>query len=139
MMTKLKVLKRVDFTYFIGAGVSLVFFNLAMLFYKGSGLLMIFSVVALFTYAGVLIRGIIDRKSWGKTQRQLRISAFVGFTSLFIIFAIDSILLLTRSLDLSKDTIKNILIVGGISIVLLYVVLYSLWFRKITYQERADS
>jgi hypothetical protein len=139
MMAKLKFSERVDFTYIIGAGISLIFFNLSMLFYKGSGYPMMFSLVSLFSYAGVIIRGIIDRNSWGKTQKQLKISAFVGFISLFIIFSIESVSLLTQSFELSKDTIKYIIIFGGIGIILLYIILYTLWFRKMTYQESTDS
>jgi hypothetical protein len=139
MMAKLKFSERVDFTYIVGAAISLVFFNLSMLFYKESGYPMIFSLVSLFSYAGVLIRGIIDRNSWGKTQRQLKISAFVGFISIFIIFSIESILLLTQSFELSKNAVKTIIIYGGIGIILLYIVLYTLWFRKVTYQESTDS
>jgi hypothetical protein len=138
-MKKLKFSERVDFTYIVGAGVSLILFNIAMFFYNGSGLPMIFSLVSLFAYIGVLIRGRIDRDSWGKTERQMKVSAFVGFTSIFIIFSVESVLLLTRSFELSKGEIKNILICGGVGIVLLYIFFYILWFRKITYHELGNS
>jgi len=138
-MEKSKISKRVDFTYFIGAGISLISFNITIFFHKESGLPMIFSLVCLFTYAGVLIRGIFDRGTWGKTQRQMKISAFVGYTSAFIIFSVESVLLLTQSFELSKNVISNSLIYGGVGIVLLYIFLYTYWFRKIIYRELGDS
>ena len=138
-MAKLKFSERVDFTYIIGAGVSLILFNIAVFLYRETGLPMIFALVSVFTYMGVIIRGIIDRDSWGKTPRKMKISAFVGFTSIFIIFSIEAVILLNRSFELSKDKIKSILIYGGVGIVLLYIFLYLLWFRKMTYREHRDS
>jgi hypothetical protein len=138
-MGKLKFINRVDFTYILGAGISLVSFNLAMFLYKESGLPMIFSLVCLLTYTGVIIRGIIDRPSWGKTQKQMKISAFVGFTSLFIIFSIQSFMLLTYSSTLTTEEIRSSSIYGAIGIILLYILLYILWFRKLSFQDLEDK
>jgi len=138
-MKRIKFSERVDFTYFIGAGISLILFNITMFYYKKSGLPMVFSLVSFLTYLGVLIRGILDRASWGKTQRQMKISAFIGFTSIFIIFSIESILILTLSLELLKNQIRDILICGGVGIIILYILFYSFWFRKVTYHEIENS
>ena len=138
-MKRIKFSKRVDFTYFIGAGISLVLLNMTMFYYKNAGLPMIFALVSFLTYCGVIIRGILDRKSWGKTPIQIKISAFVGFTSIFIIPSIESVLLLTRSFELSKNEIKNIILYGGTGIILLYLFFYLFWFRKLTYVEYENS
>jgi hypothetical protein len=138
-MKRIKFSKRVDFTYFIGAGISLILLNIAMFYYKNSGLPMIFSLISFLTYCGVIIRGILDRKSWGKTPMQIKVSAFIGFTSIFFISSIESVLLLTRSFELSKNEIKSILLYGGTGIILLYLLLYIFWFRKLTYLENENS
>ena len=138
-MIKSKLSDRVDFTYLIGAIVSLILFNLTMAFYKGAGLPMIFSMVCFFSYTGVIIRGLVDPGSWGKTQRQKKVSAFVGFTSIFVIFSIESVLLLTQSFKLPGEETTNIFVFGGFGITLLYILIYTLWFRKITYQELENS
>lgn len=138
-MSKLKLSERVDFTYFIGACISFNLFIITLVFNKGSGLPMIFSLVSFCTYIGVLIRGIIDRDSWGKTQRQMKISSFVGFTSIFVIFSIESVLLLTRSFELSKDEVVDFIIYGGIGLVILFIFLYAVWFRKLKYDNIGES
>lgn len=137
-MAKLKLSERVDFTYFIGVGISLILFNITLFFHKDSGLPMIFALVSLCTYIGVLIRGIIDRDSWGKTQKQMKISAFVGFVSIFLIFSIECVLLITRSFELSKGDVKNFFIFGGIGVFVLFIVLYAVWFRKISYGKLSE-
>jgi len=132
-MTKYNFTERVDFTYFIGFGESLILFNLSMFFYNKYGLPMILSLVCLFTYVGVLIRGMIDQESWGKTEKQKRISAYIGFNSMFAIFLVIFILMLFHNFNFTQDTIKNILMYGGTCVIVLYTLLFILWFRKLTF------
>jgi hypothetical protein len=133
-MTTKKFSERVDFTYFIGAGVSLILINTAIFFYNNTGSPMIFALVSFFTYVGVLVRGLIDHKTWGKTQNQMKISAFIGFASIFVIFSIDAVLLLTKCFNLSNAVLKSIYIFGGISLCLLFIFLYTFWFRNLKYE-----
>ncbi|HUW93726.1 MAG TPA: hypothetical protein VMV74_11230 [Bacteroidales bacterium] len=132
-MEKLRLSKRVDFTYFVGAGISIILTVIAIITYNDSGLPLMLPIVSLFSYAGVLIRGVIDPDSWGKTPRIRRFSAVVGFSSCFAIVFTELILLLFYNFDLTKSFIgKTILLVGG-GLLLLYIILYSLWLRRLTF------
>jgi len=102
-----------------------------MNFYNGDGLPIGFSLASLGAYTGVIIRGIIDKDSWGKTQKKRRISALVGFTSVFIIFYIESLFLLAKSFEMSGDKINMSILFGGIGIVIIYTMLYFFWFSKL--------
>jgi len=42
--------------------------------------------------------------------------------------------MLTRNFDLSKIAIRNSIIYGVCGIVLLYLLLYAAWFRKMSYK-----
>jgi|WetSurMetagenome_2_1015567.scaffolds.fasta_scaffold133231_2 hypothetical protein len=126
--------KRVDFTYIIGAVVSLFLLILSIFLYKDSGFPMAFSTAAFFTYAGVIIRGIIDPNSWGNTLRKKKISAFVGFTSIFVVAAIETVLLITKSMGFASAFVKNAMIIIVIFVMLLYVLIYSIWFRKLSFE-----
>jgi len=130
-MNTIKFSERVDFTYFAGAGMSLLFFIISMNFYNGDGLPIGFSLTCLGAYTGVIIRGIIDKDSWGRTQKKVRMSALFGFTSVFVIFFIESLLLLAKSFEIPGDKIILFIIFGGIGIVILYLILYIMWFRNL--------
>jgi hypothetical protein len=130
-MNTIKFSERVDFTYFAGAGMCLLFFIISMNFYSGDGLPIGFSLACLGAYTGVIVRGIIDKDSWGRTQKKIRMSALLGFTSVFVIFFIESLLLLAESFDMSMDKIILFIIFGGIGIVILYLILYLRWFRNL--------
>jgi hypothetical protein len=56
--------QRVDFAFFIGAGVSLFLFNVSVFNYSNTGSPMIFPLVTFCTYVGVIIREIIDQRSF---------------------------------------------------------------------------
>lgn len=138
-MAKQKLSERVDFTYFIGMSMSLILFNISLFIHKDSGLPMMFALVSLCTYIGVLIRGILDQDSWGKTTIKRKLSAIIGFTSMFVIFAIESVLLLTRSFELLTEQINGLLIYGGIGLLILFIFLYVVWFRKLTFEVPSNS
>jgi hypothetical protein len=101
-----------------------------MYFYKGSGLPMGFSIVSFCSYSGVIIRGLFDMESWGKTEKQRRRSAFFGFTSVFVIVFIESVLLVTKSFDLSKVECSRLIIFCFAALVTLNFLLYTFWFKK---------
>ena len=136
-MTKVKLSERVDFTYFIGAIISLIFFNVALFLRGESGLPMIFSLVCFGSYIGVIIRGLFDRNSWGKTPGQMKLSALVGFSSIFVIWIIESILLLIKSSRISQNIIEFIIMIEVVFLIILFVLLYKLWFRKINYYSNS--
>jgi hypothetical protein len=138
-MAKQKLSERVDFTYFIGMSMSLVLFNISLFIHKDSGLPMMFALVSLCTYIGVLIRGMLDRDSWGKTIIKRKLSAIIGFTSMFVIFAIESVLLLTGSFELLPEQINGLLIYGGVGLLILFLFLYVFWFRKLTFDVPGNS
>jgi len=94
---------------------------------------MIFPLVSFCTYVGVLIRGIIDQRSLGMTSDQLKISASVGFASVFVIFFIESVLLLLKCFDIPKEVVNKVMIFGGIGLIIIFIFLYITWFRKIEY------
>jgi hypothetical protein len=129
-MAKIRFSKRVDFTYFIGAGVSFLLFIIATCFYKESGLPMGFSLGSFGSYSGVILRGLFDRESWGKTEKQRRWSAFFGFTSVFVIVFIESVLLLTKTFDLSKAETWCFISYSFTGLIIIYFLLYTFWFKK---------
>ena len=136
-MTKVKLSERVDFTYFIGAIISLIFFNVALFLRGESGLPMIFSLVCFGSYIGVIIRGLFDRNSWGKTPRQMKLSALVGFSSIFVIWIIESILFLIKSSRISQDIIEIVIIIEVVFLTSVFVLLYKLWFSKINFYSNS--
>ena len=137
-MTKIKLSERVDFTYFIGLVISLILFNISLFFHRDSGLPMIFALVCLGTYIGVIIRGVIDRDSWGKTPKQMKTSAFVGFISIFVIFSMESVLMLTKSFKILGNEANVIFILEGIFLTVIFIVLYTFWFRRVKFDRESE-
>jgi hypothetical protein len=132
MMAK-SLSQRTDFPYFIGAGISLILFFIAVFLYNNAGAQMIFPLVSFFTYSGVLIRGILEPGSWGRSPHKRKISSLFGLISVFVIFSIETVLLLTKNFNLSEEALLKFLIIGGIGLLLLFIFLYTSWFRKLTY------
>jgi hypothetical protein len=129
-MAKIRFSERVDFTYFVGAGISSLFIIISMYFYKRSGLPMTFAIASFCSYSGVIIRGLFDRESWGKTEKQRKWSAFFGFISVFVIVFIGSVLLLTKSFELSKVVTRNYIVYCFAGLVILFFFLYTFWFKN---------
>jgi hypothetical protein len=125
--------QRTDFPYFIGSVIFLILFFIAVLLYKNAGAPMIFPLVSFFTYSGVFIRGILEPGSWGRSPHNRKISSLFGLISVFVIFSIESVLLLTKNFNLSGESLLKILIVGGIGLLLVFIFLYKAWFRKLKY------
>ena len=122
--------ERVDFTYIIGATISIFLAIVAIITYNDSGLPLMLPIVSLFSYAGVVIRGKADPDSWGKSPRKRRISALVGFTSIFVILFTEIGLLLVKNFTLPVYAIRNGILVAGVVMLFGYVILYNIWFKR---------
>jgi hypothetical protein len=134
-MKNIRFSDRVDFTYIIGAGISFLLIIVTVSFYKNSGLPMAFSMASFGSYSGVIIRGLFDRESWGKTEKQMRWSVFFGFTSVFVIVFIESVLLLTTGFELSKAETWRFIFCSFTGLIIIYFLLYAFWFKK----QKPDS
>jgi heme/copper-type cytochrome/quinol oxidase subunit 4 len=132
-MEKQQISNRVDFTWFIGAGISIILTVIAIITYSDSGIPLIFPIVCLGSYAGVLIRGVIDPDSWGKNSRMRRFSAAAGLFSCFAIIFTELLLLLFFNSDRPEPSAGKVILIAGGVLLLLFLILYSFWLRKVTY------
>ncbi|MCJ7819782.1 MAG: hypothetical protein MUP53_01150, partial [Bacteroidales bacterium] len=123
----------VDFTWFIGAGISIILTVIAIITYNDSGIPLIFPIVCLGSYAGVLVRGVIDPDSWGKSSRMRRFSATAGLFSCFAIIFTELVLLLFINSEQPEPSAGKIILIAGGVLLLLFIILYSFWLRKISY------
>ena len=135
----IRFLHRVDFTYFIGAGIAIVLTVIAIISYNGQALPVIFPIVSLGAYAGVLIRGKTDPDSWGNSARKRRISAMVGFTAAFVIMFVELVLLFRLNFNLPDPKLSNAILIAGGSLLLLFIVLYNIWFNRISFNDLKSS
>ena len=88
-----RLVNRPDFFYIIGAFLSLIYVINSIIFYNNYGYTLFFSLSCFGAYLGVVLRGVIDENSWGKTSKQIKISYYVGLFSIFVISLIYFILL----------------------------------------------
>lgn len=134
-MKNFELFKKVELPYFIGA---LVFFNfiiISIVTYNNYSFPLIFPIVCFCTYCAVLIRGRLDKKSWGIRSQQLKFSALIGYLIFLIILVIEIYFLLERNFNLPIQQVKKLTIYFIIGLFLLFLILYLFWFRKVNFNN----
>ncbi len=133
-MKKQNLSNKIAFFYIIGFVVALLLSVLSYTLKPSSSFAILFPLVSLFTYLGVIIRGKIEPISWGKTLKKRIFAILVGFTSIFVIIYIESIALFYNYFE-SQIFIKA-LIFEGILLIIGYIILYFLYLKQVISKEQ---
>jgi len=119
--------------YYVGLGISMLLVSLSILFYNNFSLPLIFSIVCMMTYLGVIVRGRADKDSWGKTNNAKRFSLYIGIILDFVIPSVTVILMLNNNFDFKiKSHLWPLLVCCFLilSILILVLIYYSKKLRN---------
>jgi len=127
----MSTVSKVNTLYAFGAAISVVLAIISAIFIpNGNYMTMIFFMSAFGSYVGVIWRGRREPKSWGKTNKALKNSALVGFTSIFLVPFIASIIFVFSYPSINSSLIITILFIEFGLLTSLAAILYYLWFRR---------
>jgi hypothetical protein len=127
-----KLTDRVDFTYIVGIILCGVLLILAIIFYNDSIYPLLLPTGGLFSYLGVVIRGIYDPNTWGISNHRRKISVLVGYISLYVITYVEIFLLLFIGLNIQGSNLMNCMIIAGVFLILLFYLLLRLYIKKLS-------
>ena len=131
IMRNLKFTERIDFTYIVGIMVCFLLLIIAVIFYQDSIYPLILPVGGLFSYLGVVIRGIYDPKTWGTSNKKRRTSVLFGYISIFVISFIELFLLLLIGFGLGGATLRNLTLIIGLALIVLSLLVYRIYIKKL--------
>ncbi len=131
IMGNLKFTERIDFTYIVGIMVCFLFSIISVIFYNDSIYPLMLPVGGLFSYLGVVIRGIYDPKTWGTSNKKRRASVLVGYISIFVISFIELFLLLLIGFGLRGPMLRNLILIIGLGLLLISLWVYRVYIKKL--------